>query len=133
MFGPSLKPAVPLKLVRLDGTMTPQTYGLLDTGADTSQFPAAWAAVLGIDLAKDCQDAPGTTAGGTTTNSIYSGGMEAIVMGTKVKLAANFNRGLPIILLGRDDFLAYYTATFEQAKKRFTLEEISPEAMPARS
>lgn len=50
--------------------------------------------------------------------------MEAIVIGTKLKLAANFNSGLPIILLGRDDFLAYYTATFEQAKKQFTLEEI---------
>jgi hypothetical protein len=115
-------PAIPIKLVKLDGRMTPETLGLVDSGCDTTMFPATWAKVLGIDLQKDCSAQASNTAGGTTTNYSYVPGIDAIVMGKKVHLSAAFNPGLPVILLGREDFFALYKITFDQAANSFTVE-----------
>jgi hypothetical protein len=117
-----VRPAVSLKLVRPDGTMTPPTYGLVDSGCDVSTFPTSWAPVLGIDLAKDCDEGVGNTAGGQTKAYHYNPGITALLMGTQVPLVANFNEGLPIILLGREDFFSHFKVSFDQRRKQFTLE-----------
>jgi hypothetical protein len=121
MGAPSLRPAVPLKLLRLDKSILPATVALLDSGADCSTFPSAWAAKIGIDVKKDCEACPGGTAGGTTTNYVYAPGVHAIVRKEKHTLKAVFNDGLGVILLGRDDFFSYYKVFFDQRAKTFTL------------
>ncbi|HEX4344168.1 MAG TPA: hypothetical protein VHZ31_01270 [Solirubrobacteraceae bacterium] len=85
-------------------------------------FPAALAAILGIDLIVDCATAMGTTAGGTTTNHVYQPGVDAIVMGEKIHLGATFNQGLPVILLGRCDFFALYRVSFDERRQQFGLD-----------
>jgi Aspartyl protease len=115
-------PAIPLKLIHISGNMTPETLGLVDSGCDTTMLPAGWAKILGLDLAKDCVKQQSNTAGGTTTNYAYRPGIDAIVMGRKIHLQASFNPGLPVILLGREDFFSLYRVTFDQRVSSFTVE-----------
>jgi hypothetical protein len=115
-------PAIPLKLIQTNGNMTPETLGLVDSGCDTTMLPAGWAKILGIDLAKDCSERQSNTAGGTTINYMYEPGIDAIVMGRKIHLQASFNPGLPVILLGREDFFALYKVTFDQRASSFSVE-----------
>jgi hypothetical protein len=101
----------------------PEALALVDSGADRSIFPAAWAPALGIDLDQDCEQAPGNTAGGATTNFNYAAGIEAIFMGKRIKLFATFNPGLPLILLGREDFFDTFHVSFDQRAKTMTISE----------
>jgi hypothetical protein len=125
MGAPTLRPALPLALLRLDKSILPATVGLIDSGADCSTFPSTWASKIGIDLANDCVESPGNTAGGETTNYVYEQGVEAIICGEKRRLMAIFNDGLNVILLGREDFFSYYKILFDQHAKTFTLEAYS--------
>jgi hypothetical protein len=122
MGAPSLRPAIPLKLLRVDKSILPSTVALLDSGADCSTFPSAWATKMGIDLEKDCEKITGNTAGGETTNFVYASGAEALICGEKRRLHAIFNNGLNVILLGREDFFSYYKILFDQRAKTFTLQ-----------
>jgi hypothetical protein len=115
-------PLVSLKLVKLDGTMTPRTLGLVDSGCDTTMLPGDWAQVLGIDFATDCEARQGNTAGGTTLHYIYPAGIDVIFAGQKLHLSAAFNPGLPVILLGREDFFACFRVAFDQRTKTFTVQ-----------
>jgi hypothetical protein len=117
-----LVPAIPLKLVRSNGNMTPETLGLVDSGCDSTMLPAELAKVLGIDLQTDCIEQTSNTAGGQTINYSYPPGIDAIVTGRKVHLEASFNPGLPVILLGREDFFALYRVSFDQRTSSFTIE-----------
>lgn len=114
---------MPLKLVGVDGKLHPQTYGLVDSGADRCDLPFAWAAALGIDVKKDCQEITGNTAGGPMKKYMYDKGLDMIVMGKKLHLpVVFFSPGLPLILLGREDFFAAYKVSFDQRKQTFTVE-----------
>jgi hypothetical protein len=120
MGGAVLRPGIPMKLVDLNGTMKPQIYGLVDSGADISSFPLDWAKQLAIDPA-DLIEMDGDTAGGKTKNYYYPPGVDAIVMGKKIHLEAVFNAGLSVVLLGREDFFQLYKIAFHQRAKTFTL------------
>lgn len=102
--------------------MTPETLALVDSGADTTVLPGSWAKVLGIDIVQDCTGNPGNTAGGTTTNYQYAPGVDALLAGRKIHLQASFNPGLPVILLGREDFFAHYRIAFDQRANTMTIE-----------
>jgi hypothetical protein len=108
--------------VKLDGNMTPETLGLADSGCDSTMLPGPWAATLGIDLQNDCTSRGSNTAGGKTTNFVYAPGVDVLFWGRKLHLNAAFNPGLPIILLGREDFFSHYKVTFDQQANLFTVE-----------
>ncbi len=118
-------PGVPLKLLKPDGSMRPETYGLLDSGCDYSSFPVAWAEDLGIDL-DACDETEGSTAGGDAKRFLYKPGIDAIVFGRKIHLAAFFSPGLPLALLGREDFFRYFRASFDQRTESFQLDAYEP-------
>lgn len=118
-------PGVPLKLIKLDGAMRPQIYGLADSGCDFSNFPLEWAEDLGVDLAS-CEETQGNTAGGTAKKYLYKPGIDAIVFGRKIHLAAFFSPGLPLALLGREDFFQYFRASFDQRAQSFRLDAYEP-------
>jgi hypothetical protein len=105
--------------------MRPQIYGLADSGCDFSTFPIPWAEDLGIDLAS-CHKTEGNTAGGTVTKYLYQPGVDAITFGKKIHLAAFFSPGLPIALLGREDFFRYFRASFDQRAETFDLHAYDP-------
>lgn len=123
--GACLMPGVPLKLVKLDGEMRPQIFGLADSGCDYSNFPIDWAKDLGVDLT-DCIETQGNTAGGAAAKYLYPPGIDAIVFGRKIHLAAFFSPGLPLALLGREDFFNYFRAEFDQRSLSFQLEAYEP-------
>lgn len=88
-------------------------------------LPGDLAKALGLDLAADCTQTTGSTAGGTTTNYEYAPGIDAIVMGKKIHLSCTFNEGLPVVLLGRKDFFALFKVAFDEQAQQFTLERYS--------
>ncbi len=123
--GGCLMPGVPLKLIKPSGAMRPQIYGLVDSGCDWSNFPFDWADDLGIDISA-CEEVVGNTAGGDATKYHYPPGIDAIVFGRKIHLAAFFSPGLPLALLGREDFFQYFRASFDQRSLCFDLEAYQP-------
>jgi hypothetical protein len=108
--------------VTRSGKILKPTLAILDSGADSTTFPLAWAARIGIDVERDCVPAPCDTAAGGTTGFYYPGDVEAIVMGEPLPLSATFNPGLGVVLLGRSDFFDWYKVLFDQRAKIFTIE-----------
>jgi hypothetical protein len=98
--------------------------GLLDSGADDTVFPEAWAAQIGVDLSQ----APVTTSKGV-------GGQPLAVRFAPVKLrvtdgvefrewpaTVGFVAGSPIRpLLGFAGFLQFFTATFHGDREEVEL------------
>lgn len=118
-----LKPFIDVALVGPNGQQLPQQRALVDSGCDFSNFPAAWAAPLGIDFANDCEPIKSNTASGEhNTARIYRDGVHGLVCGHRVKLYAVFSPLLPIALLGREDFMHYFKVSFDQRQQSFTLE-----------
>jgi hypothetical protein len=113
--------------------MTSRARALVDTGCDVTSFPSEWAEELGIDLA-DCTPFAGVTAAGKDGGDVaaqprrWAQGVDALVLGQKVHLEAVFRPGLPILLLGREDFLSYFRASFDQRAKIMRLESYAAAA-----
>ena len=107
--------------------MTPKTRALVDSGCDVTSFPKDWAAALGIDW-NACTPFSGLTASGAdaadpaTQPRLWVPGVDAIFIGVKIHLQAVFRPGLPVILLGREDFFTYFRVTFDQAARVVTVE-----------
>ena len=47
----------------------------------------------------------------------WAPGVDALVLGQKIHLEAVFRPGLPILLLGREDFFTYFKVSFDQKAK----------------
>jgi len=107
--------------------MTSKTRALVDSGCDVTSFPTAWAEELGIDLG-ECVPFAGVTAAGKDGDDealqprCWEEGVDAIVLGKKIHLEAVFRPGLPIVLLGREDFFSSFKVSFDQQQKIMTLE-----------
>jgi hypothetical protein len=102
--------------------MTTKARALVDSGCDVTSFPSAWAEELGIDLSECAAFAGVTAAGkdGATAASQprrWAPGVDALVLGQKIHLEAVFRPGLPILLLGREDFFTYFKVSFDQKAK----------------
>jgi hypothetical protein len=80
----------------------------------------------------DCEEVDGGTAGGKVKRLYYPPGGHIIFRGKKIKVAAFFNEGLPLILLGRADFLVHYEASFNERLSTMTLTsyKTEPEKCP---
>lgn len=105
--------------------MTPKHRALIDSGCDATAFPEAFAADLGIDFAQ-CSPVQGLTASGKDDPAMlprqWPAGVDAIFEGERLALNALFRPGLPLILLGRNDFFAYFKIHLDQRAKTFRLE-----------
>lgn len=101
----------------------PETLALLDSGADRTLLPAAWASALGIDLEAQCLAKLGDTAGGVATHYRYPRGVEAIFLGKRIRLLASFSHGLTVVMLGREDFFNLYRVAFDQRANTLTVSE----------
>jgi len=110
---------VSLGLRRPDGTYYGDT-GLIDTGADGSAFPSFLMAEFGL-LKKHCREEEFETAGGIATQWIASERIDAWFMGRSFSLEPVFC-DTPITLLGRDDFLIHFRATFDERANRVRLQ-----------
>jgi hypothetical protein len=95
---------------------------LVDSGADTSTFPASWATILGIDVAT-CLEYESDTAGGPASQFLYEPGIHAAFMGQKFHLSATFSAACGTVLLGRTDFFHYFKELrFDQQGQQFHVE-----------
>ena len=126
-MGPGcLKPAIDVALVGPNGKQTPKQLALVDSGADISTFPKAWASLLGIDFDVDCVSINGNTASGKDNSQRrYMPGIHGLVLGHKVPLCAVFHPEIPVALLGREDFMNYFKVAFDQRRKVFIVEAYS--------
>jgi hypothetical protein len=107
--------------------MTARARALVDSGCDITSFPTAWATELGIEL-EECPPFAGVTAAGKDGANVAeqprrcAEGVDAIVLGQKIHLEAVFRPGLPIVLLGREDFFDYFKVSFDHKAKTMRLE-----------
>jgi hypothetical protein len=116
----SIKPAIPVLLKSLDGTVQFPIYALPDSGADRSCFPKTWAKPLGIVLA-DCDSYAVNTGNGKGRHQEWGEPLKAIVAGREIELAAQFGN-INVGVLGRDDFFQEFLVTFDD-RKRVTIIE----------
>jgi hypothetical protein len=105
--------------------MTQKHRALIDSGCDATAFPEDFAVELGIDFAQ-CTPVQGMTASGkddpTLLPRTWPAGVNAIFEGERLALNALFRPGLPLILLGRKDFFAYFKIQMDQRAQTFRLE-----------
>jgi hypothetical protein len=104
---------------------------LLDTGADSCVFPAAFAAFLGIDLFALKKN---VTAGvGSSGNVTYYTDLEiSLGRGIQFRSYVGFTDALDRLgmgLLGQSGFFDYYNVCFYQSQRRFTIETIPPDSV----
>jgi len=103
-----------------------RTRALVDSGCDVTSFPTAWAEDLGIDLG-ECSAFAGVTAAGKDGTNVaqqprrWRHGVDALLLGQKIHLEAVFRPGLPIVLLGREDFFSCFKVSFDQKAKTMHL------------
>lgn len=111
-----------MSFVSLDGDVLPPAMALIDSGADCSMFPAAWARRIGIDLESDCEKTSAETAGGPADSYVYEPGISVVIEDKTYGVHATFSKNLPVGLLGRQDFFVHHRVTFDERAKTFTLE-----------
>lgn len=97
---------------------------LIDSGADTTTFPIDMMGALGLKKL-DCHKVKSATAAGTADCYVCKRLIDAEFDGEKFKLQANFMPGLPIPLLGRQDFFAHFKVSFNEQAEVVTLETYS--------
>jgi Aspartyl protease len=117
-----------IRLRSLDGELQPSTPAIVDSGADTSTFPASMAKSLGITLDESCcERGRAATANGETVIWSYPQGIKALIEDRgEHHLKADFCDGLTIPLLGRKDFFNAYRVTFDERAETLTLEPLGP-------
>ncbi len=108
-------PAVPIELSGPGGTLS--TFGIIDTGADTTCLPYSYVHPLGVDL--DASDSLQEIGDGSTIH-VGSGKVSATVLDTKIPLDGVF-ASVPFLLLGRADFLSAFEFTIDQRRQCFKL------------
>ena len=98
------------------------TYGVIDSGADTSALPVSLASVLGIDLDTDCAESDDgiSAGGGGVTQYVYPPGLTAEAAGHQFAMAAVF-MGTPFILLGQEDFFQTFHVVLDRREQTFTI------------
>jgi hypothetical protein len=126
-LGQPLRPYLILTVTGLDGRVQ-NLYGLVDTGADTSSFPLAFAANLGYDTST--LSAPQTCghAGGAGVQYTALRPCSAFVPELPDKtfdLNLSFIDGGQYYLWGRLDFMAAFDVSISQANQHFSITPVS--------
>lgn len=102
-----------------DGRQFP-IVGLLDSGADGSCFPEAWAEVLGIDL-DGCEQHSVQTGGGIGCHYDWHERLWLTVAGIDVRVRATFGP-VGVAILGRHDFFAHFYVEIDEKAKLTHIE-----------
>ena len=95
-------------------------YALADSGADSTAIPLAEAAVLGIDLERDCRREVGGSANGAGEQFGFNGTLEAQVEDVQFRVTATF-MDTPVILLGQEDFFRRFHVAFDHREQAVTI------------
>lgn len=95
-------------------------FGLADSGADSTALPLAEAAVLGIDLERDCRKETGGSANGLGDQYVYEETLEAQIEDVQFRVTATF-MDTPVILLGQEDFFRRFHVAFDHRAQTVSL------------
>lgn len=122
------RPYLVLVVTGLDGRFQP-LVGLVDTGADTTSFPFAFAGLLGYDTTTLSPPRDFGHAGGV--GSSYSALVPCTAAVPQVpnrtfELNLQFVDGGQFFLWGRSDFMAAFDVTIRQSRLEFSLEWEEP-------
>lgn len=118
--GKNAKPVVDVELITIQGEPLPFLVpGIVDSGADVTVLPFGLAEQLGIGPNLLRVDEPTHTVSGPIDCRRYLKGIEAFVLGTRIRLDGTFV-GAPDkeafdghLLLGRRDFFRYFRIAFD--------------------
>ncbi|MGH2974738.1 MAG: hypothetical protein ACRDLL_07720 [Solirubrobacterales bacterium] len=92
---------------------------LVDSGADCSCFPLAFAETLGIDL-NDCPETSVHTGNGLASHYCAREPLRALIAEREVLLTASFGPvGVPV--LGRDDFFSEFLVEVDHPQRLVVL------------
>lgn len=105
-------PRVPVKVLAPDPGRCLEGWALLDTGSSLSSIPIKFMDGLGI-AADECRPSSSNGVGGSHRVLDYPGGLEAHVGGYRVQIAARFHEHGHGLILGAEDFLRWFRATFD--------------------
>lgn len=118
----------------LKPSATVPVFGIVDSGADRSFFPMQIAARLGLILKDDLVEDQGTSRGVGSSFKTWSSTVTIRAQivanfvtgpqtwGPQIVLTPAFGKEIDSFLLGRDDFFAPFTVTFEQQAHLFHLD-----------
>ena len=112
-------PSVEVVLHGANGVSEP-TRALIDTGSEYSGLPKELADELGAPAELYATEAQGWD--GISPRSWWKHGPTVSVMGFEIRLSPLIRVALPIVVLGRLDFLVHFRFTVEDANRAFTLE-----------
>lgn len=125
------RPALPVRLLDHELNHVAKARAIVDSGADHTTLSGDWAEILGIELEKDCFPIKAEVAGKPTTHWAFGTGLEVEVLGEPLFLPiAVFCPDLPVLLLGRRDFMERYFVMIDEPNKRFYIER-RPDLDPA--
>ncbi|MEJ7569176.1 MAG: hypothetical protein WKF41_13030 [Gaiellaceae bacterium] len=117
--GDTPSPSLEVVLQGVNG-VSHRTLALIDTGSEWSGLSKELADKLGSPAElypTEAQDWEGVTA-----RSWWQEGPTVSVMGYVIGLSPLIREGLPVVVLGRLDFLVHFRFTVEQAQCAFVLE-----------
>jgi hypothetical protein len=110
---------VPVELRGPNGAVI-RDSGLVDSGADSSGFPL-WIMKSFEIRKRDCREEEFETAGGPAKQWIWDDGIDATILGRRLKLHGVFC-DTPVLLLGREDFFARFKVRFDERAFTFRVE-----------
>jgi hypothetical protein len=124
-----LVPAIPVTLLDDRGEPVVQVRALIDSGANSSCFPYAFAELLGIHLYSESLESVIQTASGSSSIYVCPKDIEVTIFGQKIRLKAAFGP-VPIAILGRKDFFSQFSVTIDEPNQSFTLKRYEDVQLP---
>jgi hypothetical protein len=117
--GDTQSPSLWVTLVGPNGNRE-KTLALVDTGSEWSGMSAALALKLGVPA--ELHPAEGQAFGGLHPLEWWEDGPAVEFMGYSIVLSPLVGEKVPIVALGRNDFLRHFLLTVDQANEEFVLE-----------
>jgi hypothetical protein len=105
--------------------------GLIDTGADSSSFPAWYSEEFGYDASLlregtfNGAGGPGRSLTGATSCRAHVAGISP-EDAVEVLITPSFLSELPTVIWGRLDFMVKYEVTILESQKRFVIAPAQP-------
>jgi hypothetical protein len=122
-------PSLDVELLGVNGKVVP-TLALVDSGAEWTKLPLSVGVELGVDLSL-CKPTESQTGAGVSDQEFWWNdsppGLVREEPGVRINdrevpIAPILAEKMPIVVLGREDFLASFKFTLDQRVERFTLE-----------
>lgn len=120
---PQRRPYLVMEVTGINGRSGP-VLGLVDTGADTTSFPAAYAVLMGYDPTTLTAQTIGQAAGSaqallaTVPSHMKVPEVPDVIIDTRPL----FVPGSPTVLWGRRDFMAAFDIMIMESDQQFTIQ-----------